>query len=41
MTTDELKSDEIKHLAEFYRKYDKEELLAHVADQNYLIYHIL
>lgn len=32
MTTDELKSDEIKHLAEFYRKYDKEELLAHVAE---------
>jgi len=32
MTTGELKSDEIKHLAEFYRKYDKEELLAHVAE---------
>ena len=32
MSTDELKSDEIKHLAEFYRKYDKEELLAHVAE---------
>ena len=28
----ELKSDEIKHLAKFYRKYDKEGLLARIAE---------
>jgi len=32
MSADELKSDEIKHLAEFYCKYDKEELLARIAE---------
>ena len=37
MSADELKSDEIKHLAEFYCKYDKEELLARIAELEALV----